>query len=273
MSTKIEFETPENIQVAYQPAGLGTRFVAWFVDNILMTLAIVVIFFVLICSGAITDSVLRDFVDPARDSAKRSPGEMPEVTTYLLGLFLLVWGLGSFFYYGCSELLMRGQTIGKRTSGIRVARLDGFALEASGIFVRNIFRVIDHLPPLWIVPLVSARSQRLGDMVAGTVVIFDKPEPISDLRQVLSQRPATEAAFVFDNAALKRARPQDFEALEKILERWSALTENQKQTFLEQLVPPLAARLKTELPPADRRLEYLTDLLAAEYRRQHRSLG
>jgi uncharacterized RDD family membrane protein YckC len=277
MSTQIEFETPENIRVAYQPAGLGTRFVAWFVDNILMFLAGLVIFFVLICSGVITESVINDVVDPARETVRRSvdgsPGESSEAVMYFVGLFLLVSGLGSFIYYGCSELFLRGQTFGKRMSGIRVVRLDGFALEPGGILVRNIFRVIDHIPPLWIVPLVSAKSQRLGDMVAGTVVIFDKPESIGSLRQTLAQRPAGEAKFGFDNAMLKRARPRDFEAIEKILERWMQLTEPQKRTFLDQLVPPLAARLKTDLPPEDQRLQFLTDLLAAEFRRQHRSLG
>jgi uncharacterized RDD family membrane protein YckC len=277
MSAKIQFETPENIQVAYQPAGLGTRFVAWFVDNIIMFAAGVVIFFILICSGVITDTVIRDIVEPGRESARRSvdrsPGQTPEVGFYFIGLFLLVSGLGSFIYYGLSELFLRGQTLGKRLWGIRVVRLDGFALDPGGIFVRNIFRVIDHLPPLWLVPLVSKKSQRLGDMVAGTVVVFDKPESISNLRLSLSQRPSGEAQFVFDAATLKRARPQDFAAVEKILERWEQLTGNQQQTFLGQLVPPLAARLKTDLPPDDQRLQFLLDLLAAEYRRQHLSLG
>ena len=120
--------------------------------------------------------------------------------------------MGSFIYFGLSELLSRGQTLGKRLSGIRVVRIDGFALEPAGILVRNIFRVIDNLPPLWIVPLVSKKSQRFGDMVAGTVVVFDKPESISDLRLTLSQRPAGTAQFTFDAAMLKRARPQDFQA-------------------------------------------------------------
>jgi uncharacterized RDD family membrane protein YckC len=276
MSTNIQFETPENIRVAYQPAGLGTRFVAWFVDNIIVSVLLVAIFFILICSGVITDSVLRDVAGPGGEPARRSvgrPGELPEVTVYFVGLFVLISGLGSFFYYGLSELFSRGQTIGKRMSGIRVVRLDGFALEPVGIFVRNIFRVIDHLPPLWVVPLVSKKSQRLGDMVAGTVVVFDRPESISDLRLSLAQRPVGEAQFAFEAATLKRARPEDFAAVEKILERWDQLTRDQQQTFLGQLVTPLAGRLKTDMPPDDQRLQYLQDLLAAEYRRQHRSLG
>jgi uncharacterized RDD family membrane protein YckC len=277
MNANIKFETPENIQVAYQPAGLGTRFVAWLVDNILMIAVGVVIFFILMCSGVITGSVIRDIVEPVRDSARRSaerpPGKTPEVELYFIGLFLLVSSLGSFIYYGLSELFLRGQTLGKKMSGIRVVRLDGFALDPGGILVRNIFRVIDHLPPLWLVPLVSKESQRLGDIVAGTVVVFDNPESISNLRLSLAQRPVGEVKFVFDAATLKRARPQDFAAVEKILERWDQLTTNQQQTFLGQLVAPLAARLKTDLPPDEQRLQFLHDLLAAEYRRQHLSLG
>jgi uncharacterized RDD family membrane protein YckC len=272
----IEFETPENIQVAYQPAGLGTRFVAWFVDNIIMTVALVAIFFILICSGAITESTLRGIAGPGQEPARRSvaqPGEPPEVPLYFVGLFLLVSGVGSFFYYGLSELCLRGQTIGKRMSGIRVVRLDGFALEPGGVFVRNIFRVIDHIPPLWVVPVLSKKSQRLGDMAAGTVVVLDRPESIGGLRLALAQRPAAEARFTFDTPALKRVRPQDYAAVEKILENWEQLPGEQQQTFLGQLVPPLVARLRTEPPPIDQRLQFLQDLLAAEYRRQHRSLG
>ncbi|MGO9923092.1 MAG: RDD family protein [Isosphaeraceae bacterium] len=277
MSTKIAFETPENIQVAYQPAGLGTRFVAWFVDTIIMAAAGVVIFFILMCSGVITDSVIRDIVEPGRQTARRPAGQPPGETSgavwYAVGLFLLVSGVGSFIYFGASELFSRGQTLGKRLSGIRVVRADGFALEPGGILVRNIFRVIDQQPPLWLVPLISKRSQRLGDMVAGTVVVFDKPESIGNLRLSLAQRPAGVAQFAFDATTLKRARPQDFDAVERILERWDGLTGDQQQQFLGQIVPPLAARLKTDLPPTDQRLQFLHDLLAAEYKRQHRSLG
>ncbi len=277
MSTKVAFETPENIQVAYQPAGLGTRFVAWFVDTIIMTAAGFVLFFILMCSGVITDSVIRDIVEPGRQTARRPvgqpPGETPEVVLYFVGLFFLVSGVGGFVYYGASELFSRGQTIGKRLSGIRVVRVDGFALDPGGILVRNLFRVIDHQPPLWLVPLLSKRSQRLGDMVAGPVVVFDKPESIGNLRLSLAQRPSGVAQFAFDATTLKRARPQDFDAVERILERWDGLTGDQQQQFLGQIVPPLAARLKTDLPPTDQRLQFLHDLLAAEYKRQHRSLG
>src|SRR4029077_16304727 len=90
MSAKIAFETPENIQVAYEPAGLGTRFVAWVVDNIVLFCVMIVIFFVLICSGVITEQVVRDATKPFRneDGSPRqmTPGETPDFMYFYVGL-------------------------------------------------------------------------------------------------------------------------------------------------------------------------------------------
>jgi hypothetical protein len=71
--------------------------------------------------------------------------------------------------------------------------------------------------------------------------------------------------FTFDAMTLKGARQQDFEAIEKILNRWDSLAVPQQKALLDQIVPPLVERFKTN-PPT------LEDLLAAEYRRQHRNL-
>ncbi|NQT38918.1 MAG: RDD family protein [Planctomycetes bacterium] len=274
MQSAVEFETPENIRVAYEPAGLGTRFVAWFVDNIIMVVVGFFLFVVLMFAGVATEGVFRSIEkvlpDPSGPMDQRNPAQVP---MYFIAIWLLAWGLGSFFYYGCSELLARGQTIGKRLCAIRVVKVDGFSLDPASVLVRNLFRVADHLPPLWIVPVISRRGQRFGDMVAGTIVISDKPREMGDLRHALLQRPAAESRFRFDNAALGRARKNDFEAVEKILERWSQLDHHQQNALLDQVVLPLAQRLKVEPPEMEQRQQFLEDLLAAEYRRQSRNLG
>lgn len=268
MSPEIQFETPENIQVAYQPAGLGTRFVAWVVDTILITFLSFAIFIGLLCTGVVGDQALRQLGD--------APGEdFPEheLPMYFIGLIILFLNLGSLLYYGCSELFLRGQTFGKRRLGIRVVKVDGFALDAGGILVRTFFRLIDHMPPLWVVPVVSQKSQRLGDMVAGTVVVTDKPDQISDLREVFAQRSAAESKFRFDATVLKRARPQDVHAIEGILERWSSLGLPERELLLKQVVAPLARRLQVDPPETEDRYQFLEDFLAAEFRRQHKKLG
>jgi hypothetical protein len=61
--------------------------------------------------------------------------------------------------------------------------------------------------------------------------------------------------------------------VEKLLERWSKLTDAERQALLQRIVPPLAARLEVECPPPEDWPVFLRDLLAAEFRRQHRQLG
>jgi uncharacterized RDD family membrane protein YckC len=274
--SSLEFETPENIRVGYQPAGLGTRYLAWFLDNILLTIAIVVIFFLALLLGVVTESVMRQFGENMQGLDNSSGTEQSQKSLrflqYFVGLATLAWGFGSFIYFGCMELWLRGQTFGKRMLGLRVVRVDGFALDASSIFVRNVFRVVDQFPPVWVVPFLSKRSQRFGDMAAGTTVVVDKPEPLSEIRKVLAEFPAAEARFTFDSMTLKKARSQDFEAIEKILNRWDSLAAPQQDALLNQIVPPLVARLQIMPPATVERLTFLEDLLAAEYRRQHRNL-
>ncbi len=262
MAGEIHFETPENVQISYVPAGPGTRFVAWFMDTLLMFLLALVVFIIALFAGAATDIINRE-----------QSGESHHAVMYTLGIFWLVYSLGGFLYFGCCELLMRGQTIGKRSVHIRVVKTDGFSLDPQSIFVRTVFRVVDHLPILYIVPLVTAKGQRLGDLVAGTVVVTDAKTELGGLRDQLAAQRISERRFQFDAAALKRARVQDVQAVEKILERWPKLSDADRGQLLERMVPPLAIRLQIECPPAADWFTFLNDFLAAEYRRQHRQLG
>ena len=269
MDDRIQFETPENILIRYKTAGLGTRFLAWFADQVLLWVLTLGVLILIALAGVSFQGVF-DSLDEGRSDDPNS------TMSFFLGLMALLWGLGSFVYFGLSELFLRGQTIGKRMARIRVVKADGFALDPMSILIRNIFRVADHLPPLWIIPVLSSRSQRAGDMVGGTVVVTDDPQMLSDVRAKLSSRTAVETEFRFDQAKLNRLRPEDVHAIERILDRWAELTQEQQLVLLDKIVEPLAQRLKMEPPsvvPEDRRLRFLEDLLAAEFRRQSRALG
>ena len=277
MSNAIHIETPENIQIAYKPAGLGTRFLAWVVDSLLLSLFLIVLLVLLVMAGAASDSLVRQVLEPMQDLEKElhdgDQRSVELVMLYLIGIWLLIWGLGSFFYYGLSELCLRGHTIGKRASKIRVVKVDGFSLDAVSILVRNIFRVVDHLPVLWIVPLLSAKSQRFGDMVAGTIVIEQEVSRLTGVRGRLSGRSAADSKFRFDAGQLKKLRAQDAEAIERLLERWHEMPAARRHDLQEQIVTGLCLWLSVEPPASDDRTQFLEDLLAAEYRRQARQLG
>lgn len=263
MPNAVRFETPENVQVAYEPAGLGTRFLAWFLDQLLLWVAMFVLFLLLLAAGVSFEGLFDWFEDS--DDKERA-------ILYFIGLFALIWGLGSFVYFAACELLLRGQTVGKRTSNIRVVKAGGFQLDAASILIRNMFRVADHLPPLWVIPVMSRLSQRTGDMVAGTIVVADAPAQLSSVRATLSNRSAAEAQFRFDAGQLKKLVPSDFQAVERVLERWSAMQPEDQLQLAEAYARQLAKKLGVASPVEAEQLRFLEDLLAAELRRQDRSL-
>jgi uncharacterized RDD family membrane protein YckC len=101
----------------------------------------------------------------------------------------VVFLLLTFAYFAGTELAS-GQTLGKRLLGVRVVRADGSKADAGPIVIRNLVRLVDWLPGLYIVGAVTvlatgARRQRLGDLAAGTRVVAvgdterprDRPPP------------------------------------------------------------------------------------------------
>lgn len=78
-------------------------------------------------------------------------------------------------YFMVSELLWRGQTIGKKVLGLRVMDERGLKLRPAQVIVRNLVRIVDMLPVMYFAGgaccFLSKRCQRLGDLAAGTVVI------------------------------------------------------------------------------------------------------
>jgi uncharacterized RDD family membrane protein YckC len=276
MPAGIQFETPENVQISYQAAGLGHRFIAWLIDQIIVFFIGVVLFFVILFVGAIAGGIVEDILNDMGDKLQESqtdPQAQQQLILYFAGIGLLIWSFSSLVYYTAAELFLRGQTTGKRHIGLRVVKANGFALDPISIFIRNVFRLIDHIQLFWIVPVLSRRGQRFGDMVAGTLVVFDRPAPLCRVREELAVRNAVDARFRFDHAALRRLRPVDYEAVEQILDRWDDVPPRQLESLLDTVLDPLARRLKVESPLRTDRLQFLEDLLAAEYRRQSRSLA
>ncbi len=270
---QIQFETPENVQLSYQPGGLGSRFVAWVTDQLLLTISMFVLFLLLAICGVLSSSAALDVERYINQQAGDKSAGPDNAMMVVVGICMLIWGLGSFFYFTLSELCLRGQTLGKRSAKLRVVKQDGFALDAVSVLVRNIFRVVDNLPPLWLVPLISKRGQRFGDMVAGTLVISDEVAELIGMREVLSERKAVDAVFRFDAGMLKKLRPDDLHAVEQMLERGHAVEPIKRQKIALRLVSGLCERMCCDAPPEAQRMTFMEDLLAAEYRRQSRHLG
>jgi uncharacterized RDD family membrane protein YckC len=91
-----------------------------------------------------------------------------------------------------TEWLWRGQTIGKRVMRLRVVDETGLRLTFAQIALRNLLRFVDTLPAFYLVggvaALVSRRAQRLGDLAAGTLVIWQPAEFLPDMAALKGEK-------------------------------------------------------------------------------------
>ena len=148
LDTLREVQTPEGIDLHLPVAGLVPRAQAWLID-------------VLIRSGIyIVLAVVLRF-------GKTGVG------VFLLAAFIIEW-----FYPVLFEVLRGGQTPGKRVYAMAVINDDGTPVRWSGSLIRNLLRVADFLPIMYgfgIISILLTRDfKRLGDLAAGTVVVYQE---------------------------------------------------------------------------------------------------
>lgn len=95
-------------------------------------------------------------------------------------------------YRIAAEWLWRGQTVGKKAMRLRVVDEGGFRLTFAQVAMRNILRFVDALPFAYFVgglsALLTRNGQRLGDLAAGTIVIWELNEPLPDFDQLRSEK-------------------------------------------------------------------------------------
>lgn len=257
MNDLVQFETPENITVTYRLAGPGTRFLAFFFDSLIIICAFIALAAVMV------------------GLAFAFPEQAEAIGPYVFGIvFAIGFGFANIAYYAVFEWVNHGHTVGKRLAKIRVVADEGFSLTLSGVVIRNIFRLVDTVPLLWFVPVVTRKMQRFGDMVGGTIVISDRRATGSALRDALALRRPEEAVYTFGGDALGRLTEVDVLALDLFLERRGRLHPDHRSSVAAKLVRGITRRLDLIEPDGTIEHErFLEDLLAAYARREARELG
>ncbi len=163
----LTIKTPEGIVFSLRLSGPVIRFLAWTID--LATIAVI--------SGIIKLllGILGIF---SRDFAS---------AVSILAYFVVSIGYGI-----ATEWYWRGQTLGKRLFRLRVMDEQGLHLQFSQIVIRNLLRFVDSLPAFYMVGglacLIGRRAQRLGDMAANTIVVWNPKISEPDLDQVLPDK-------------------------------------------------------------------------------------
>jgi uncharacterized RDD family membrane protein YckC len=258
----VRFETPENIAVEYRLAGPGTRFIAYVVDSFLVLLLILLIAAILV--GILGIVAYAGTILPSSDIA---PG------TIIAGI-TLVLGFTFYGYFPICEFFMNGQTPGKRLTKIRVVSDQGFSLGVSAIIIRNLIKIPESMIPLlWIVPLITERWQRLGDLAAATIVVKEDVPAYLAIRAHLAGRNVNELEFQLQPAHLGRLRPIDVYAVENYLARRTQLPPEQRTNLVMRITRGLAVRMDVPQPltPVDQE-RFLEDLVTCHARQEVREL-
>ena len=151
-------------------AGPGARSFAFLIDLLIRSgLAMV---YLLVAAMLIFGNL--DFeIDADRETLWYLAGATPATAIY-------------FLYHLILEPLMSGRTPGKRLAGVRVLTPEGLVPTTGALLTRNVFRIIDSMPLLYVVGLLfvffNKRHLRLGDLAAGTVIAMERAPFLEKLR-------------------------------------------------------------------------------------------
>jgi len=236
MSRYVEFVTPENIEVSYELAGIGSRFVAAVIDHAIQLGVLIALAFgslYLLSGGAML-----------RRTALASLPLWFEAGL-ILATFLVLFGYHTFY-----ELRWGGQTPGKRIARLRVVRDGGYPIDFYSSLVRNLVRIVDILPPPYGAGLISVfcsrEYKRLGDWAAGTLVIKER-DPGGLIGSAGAASPIV-AHFLSQIPSVDGLTGEEFLAIRRFTQRRHELEIPIQAHIAMRLARPLMERLHLDIP-------------------------
>ena len=221
IDTQAHIETPENVRLTFRLAGPGTRLGAYLIDLLIR--------FAVVWGMSIVIGITAPFLM----SSGLSIGLM------LLGLFLIEW------FYGCVfEGFWSGRTPGKYVMGLRVIKDGGYPISFFDAVLRNLLRAADALPLFYgaglIAMLATRRMQRLGDVLAGTIVVREQREHLRRELPFLRSVPLIPRVQM---ASSFRPSDRTLDLIERFFLRRGVLVSARADEIAVILSRPLAERL------------------------------
>jgi uncharacterized RDD family membrane protein YckC len=228
---KLTIETPEQIELEFPVAGLGSRGMALLLDTLIQGAVVVA---ALLFVSLISTDLFRYW---------KTAGMWAEAIAIFLA-FCLYWG-----YFAIFELFWNGQTPGKRQARIRVITASGRPITVFEAIARNFMRAVDSLFAYMVgavAIVVDKKNRRLGDMVAGTVVVHELQEQ-GDSYWYGQQSSETTPASI---EAITAMTAQEFQLIETFLNRRLDLPYEQRLATAKNIADRIGDRLN--VPAGDR---------------------
>jgi uncharacterized RDD family membrane protein YckC len=267
IADQLNIDTPELVSIEFPLAGIGSRFIAILVDHLILGAAVIALIF------------LAAFILPALNLMGPKSASWG-IGIFLLILFLLFWG-----YFALSEAFNNGRTLGKRVAKIRVIHQSGRGINFAEALARNLVRVIDYLPGFYGIGIaamfMSRQSQRLGDMVAGTLVVRER-EVEAPMWGESTSRTLTAAALAPNSPippphlrvalpapALAKLTPADLEVLESFFSRRLDMDLTTRSMLASRISSALCTKSGLAIPP-EISVETFLEAVAHQFREQGR---
>ncbi|MBZ5528373.1 MAG: RDD family protein [Acidobacteriia bacterium] len=248
---KHTIDTPEQTVLEFAVAGIGSRFLALALDTLIQMAVGLALIFMSIFIGA------------------GLAAYFPKSAIWYLALAgLMIFAL-YFGYFAFFEAMWNGQTPGKRIIRLRVIHESGRPITAAEAVGRNLLRIVDQMPGFYAVGIVSvllsAQNKRLGDYVAGSIVVQERTlEEVRPAWQAATQ--SGEAGTAYGGAGLSA---EEFGLIETFLNRREAL----EGEVRERMAREILRRIKPKLTMAGGEqigAEKLLEQVAAECRAKAR---
>ena len=257
-------ETPERVPLHFALASIGNRFIACAIDHtiqMVVLIALVILFLI---------------IQDVSDIGSRLTSAPNWVKALLIIIvFILMSG-----YFAIFEWLWNGQTPGKRWLKLRVIREDGRPISFFEAVVRNLLRNFDIMPsPFYSIGLISVfateRDQRVGDLVAGTVVVREREAEAPAFTEVFASPvsdPALRRSFkpVPFTADVNNLTEAEIQVVESFLRRRWDLKEYPRPWMAWRVAMPILFKRRPQYDLATFTYEGFLEELLHRYREKHR---
>jgi len=269
--------TPENVELRFEVAGVGSRVAAALIDYLILGVS----YGILLIGGSFAVTLLGGIGGSFGDSGSNGPltSTFQQASAYIL-LALIV--LGSFFgwwgYFILFELLWNGQSPGKRRLGLRVVRAGGQPISLTASLVRNVLRIVDVALYVGVViMLIDRRSRRLGDLAAGTLVVREAARftSVSGTASAFAsvELPSVEARTIEDLPNADRLTMAHYSLIRDFFARRSRLPAHQSAALAAQIAGRLGQTLGVAPAEIGDPIQFLATVARAfEARQRHREL-
>ena len=232
MNEQLSIETPEQIDISFQKAGIGSRFYAALLDTLLLALIAFIGYY-----------VNRNFISELGDTLGNWLGALGGII-----VFALFWG-----YYMVFEITTNGQSPGKRALGLRVIKDGGYPIGFADSAIRNLVRVVDFLPFFYgaglMTMLITSNWKRLGDLAAGTLVVktartdlklTNVGSNIADAPSILiSPQPFTYTAWIRPEVVTET----ELSTIREYLVRRATLPKSRRSALARTIASPIVEKM------------------------------